>query len=123
MNLSSLPKVVELSDLQRARYGTALMALLTAARLPIVVTLDALKWGETQQIPVAVPPGFETLFKEIVIQVSFYASEKYPHARVSWQYRHPCGSNGHTIGMVGCDTESGEWEWSIDNGGPRGTVG
>lgn len=121
MNLSSLPKV-ELTDLQRANYAVALMALIAAARLPIQIalTMEQMEYGKSQQFAVAVPAGFETLFKEIVIDVRFSGESRHAHSRISWQYKHLFGSSGMGIGFV--SFHEGTWMWSIDNDGPKGSV-
>jgi len=80
----------------------ALQILVDKLELPIRVT-------ELHSIyPVKVPPGFESLFKEIEISVSW--ERQAFAARVSWAYSHPDGgTNGKFLGFVAYN--DGKWGW------------
>lgn len=85
----------------------ALNALADEAGLPV-------RFRDVNQtiIPVPVPNGFDSLFKEIEIEVQW----KDWWGRVGWSYKHPRASNGYGIGSVSKDPKTGRWGWQTESG-------
>jgi hypothetical protein len=89
----------------------AVAALVKAAQLPAGIEFSPTK----NEVEVAVPKGFSSLFKTIEVNVRWHP--KGGSGGVEWRYSHPTGSNGYRIGWVVFNTNTNRWEWRLETGG------
>lgn len=109
---------VTLSPEQKEKALAALAALADAADLP--VKFDRIE-GDFE---VTVPKGFKSLFRDIFVSVNWErpSADGTIGARVRWDYQHPMGGNGYSIGWVYYSSKSDVWGWRLENMTGSGTV-
>ena len=94
----------------------ALMTLWEKAKLGGLTSFAAKKLLlGTGESTVPVPNGFDSLFKDIQIEVSREHGSRIGF-RVGWSYNHPGGgSNGFSIGYIVYESDKQQWGWQINS--------
>lgn len=110
--LVSSPKKAMYNEAE-AQFDRALQGLIEAAGLPPIRITGFAK----QRAQIVVPRGFDSMFKELWIELSIQKANWGLWGQLSWKYEHPGGgTNGVTIGTISVKEDDLEAGWRLETG-------